>query len=56
MAQPGLPLPTSGPSVTSYIALVLLVALILALVLLTVNHGFLGHVGQLRTGLGLGQG
>lgn len=53
MAQPGSPLPTSGPSVTSYLALILLLALVLALVLLTVNHGLLGHISGLRTALGL---
>ncbi len=52
----GLPSPTSGPSVTSYIALVLLVALVLGLVLLTVNHGLLGHVFALRHALGLRRG
>ncbi|HUY10250.1 MAG TPA: hypothetical protein VMW80_12560 [Candidatus Dormibacteraeota bacterium] len=56
MARPGLPLPTSGPSVTSYLALALLVALVLALVLLTVNHGLLGHIAGLRTALGLRRG
>ncbi|MGC2191017.1 MAG: hypothetical protein WA751_01635 [Candidatus Dormiibacterota bacterium] len=56
MAQPGLPLPTSGPSVTSYLALALLVVLVLALVFLTVNHGVLGHVAAVRTALGLRRG
>jgi len=53
VAQPGSPLPTSGPSVTSYLALILLVALVLALILLTVNHGVLGHISGLRTALGV---
>ncbi|HVB54101.1 MAG TPA: hypothetical protein VNF24_07925 [Candidatus Acidoferrales bacterium] len=56
MANQGLPSPTSGPSVTSYLALALLVALVLALVLFTVNHGFLGNVGGLRTAFGLRRG
>jgi hypothetical protein len=56
VAQPGLPLPTSGPSVTSYLALALLVVLVLALVFLTVNQGGLGHVAAVRTALGLRRG
>jgi hypothetical protein len=52
----GLPSPTSGPSVTSYIALVLLVALVLMLVLLTVSHGLLGHLFAVRQALGLRRG
>jgi len=52
----GLPSPTSGPSVTSYLALALLVALVLGLVLITVNHGALGHVAGLRLAMGLGRG
>ncbi len=53
---PGLPSPTSGPSVTSYLALALLVALVLLLVALTVNPGVLGHVAGVRHALGLRQG
>jgi hypothetical protein len=56
VAQQGLPLPTSGPSVTSYLALALLVVLVLALVFFTVNEGLLGHVGEVRTALGLRRG
>lgn len=55
MAQ-GLPSPTSGPSVTAYLAMALLVTLVLALVLMTVNHGLLGHVGAVRLALGLRRG
>ncbi|HEY6537603.1 MAG TPA: hypothetical protein VI138_01015 [Candidatus Dormibacteraeota bacterium] len=56
MAGRGLPSPTSGPSVTSYLALALLVALVLGLVLVTVNHGLLGHLDGLRHALGLRRG
>jgi hypothetical protein len=52
----GLPSPTSGPSVTSYLALVLLVAVVLLLVLLTVNPGLLGHLDGIRQMLGLRRG
>lgn len=55
MAQ-GLPSPTSGPSVTSYLALALLVAVVLLLVGLTVNPGVLGHLAGMRQALGLGRG
>ncbi len=51
-----LPPPTSGPSVTAYLALILLVALVLTLVLLTVNPGILGHVEGLRRALSRGGG
>ncbi|MGH7641269.1 MAG: hypothetical protein ACREOL_10260 [Candidatus Dormibacteria bacterium] len=51
-----LPPPTSGPSVAAYFAVALLVTLVLALILLTVNHGLLGHAHGLRQALGLGGG
>ncbi|HVB13307.1 MAG TPA: hypothetical protein VNH38_00920 [Candidatus Dormibacteraeota bacterium] len=41
---------------TSYLALALLVAVLLLLVVLTVNPGLLGHLHQLRSALGLGRG
>lgn len=56
MAQQGLPSPTSGPSVTAYLALVLLVAMVLGLVFLTINPGLLGHLPGLRQALGTGGG
>ncbi|MGH7666322.1 MAG: hypothetical protein ACRENY_02070 [Candidatus Dormibacteria bacterium] len=38
---------------TSYLALILLVVVMLGLVLISVNHGVLGHVAGLRPALGL---
>ncbi|MFZ0994964.1 MAG: hypothetical protein WAO09_03135 [Candidatus Dormiibacterota bacterium] len=52
----GLPSPTSGPSVTSYLALALLVAVVLLLVVLTVNPGLLGHLDGIRQTLGIRRG
>jgi hypothetical protein len=52
----GLPSPTAGPSVTSYLALALLVAVVLLLVVVTVNPGLLGHLDGLRQMLGLRRG
>ncbi|MGH7611833.1 MAG: hypothetical protein ACREN4_07420 [Candidatus Dormibacteria bacterium] len=52
----GLPPPTSGPSATAYLAVVLLVGLAIVLVVLSINPGVLDHMAGLRHALGLPRG
>ncbi|MGA9776058.1 MAG: hypothetical protein WBU92_09090 [Candidatus Dormiibacterota bacterium] len=51
-----LPAPTSGPSVASYLALAVVVALILLVVLFSLSPGLGLHLGPLRQTVGLRPG